>query len=120
MVDSTWVRRMQLRSAEEEARVPAHHPATTGRDAGAPWSVAMGPYIVRGTYQEVDPPRRLSFTWAFDHEADAPPALVTVDLQHAVQGTLVTVTHDGFTDEADRAGVEQGWTLSLDRLLQII
>lgn len=91
--------------------------ADTGGQVGEPWSVVMGRYAVRGEYVEVVPPHRLAFTWAFDHEPDAAPTLVEVELRPFGDGTSIVVTHSRFTDPSDRDGVGEGWTLSLDRLI---
>jgi uncharacterized protein YndB with AHSA1/START domain len=93
--------------------------AVTGRRAGETWSVVMGNYAVRGEYVEFDPPRLLAFTWAFDHEPDTAQTLVEVNLEPVGDGTLLVLTHSRFTDSSDREGVEQGWTLSLDRLVEL-
>lgn len=93
--------------------------ADTGGPTGCAWSVEMGRYAVRGEYLDVDPPRRLVFTWAFDHEPDAPPTIVEVLLEPTSDGTELVVVHDRFTDPSDRAGIEEGWTLSLQRLSEL-
>jgi uncharacterized protein YndB with AHSA1/START domain len=74
---------------------------------------------VRGTYTEVERPRRLAFTWRWQ-DADEPESLVedTVVVTLEAQGgaTLVTVAH---TSSAHEPGgdIEQGWNDVLDRLV---
>jgi uncharacterized protein YndB with AHSA1/START domain len=69
----------------------------------------------RGTYREVDPKRRLVFTW---HWASMPEreSLVTVELRPVPEGTELTLTHAQFHDEAARDGHRKGWSGALDKL----
>ena len=39
---------------------------------GGAYVVEMGPYVVRGSYLEVDPPHVLAFTWKWDEDTDEP------------------------------------------------
>lgn len=70
---------------------------------------------VRGTYQAVEPNRRLVFTW---HWVSTPEreSLVTVELRPIGDGTELTLTHAQFFDEAARDGHQRGWTGTLDKL----
>jgi uncharacterized protein YndB with AHSA1/START domain len=75
-----------------------------------------GPVTLVGAYREIDPPRRLAFTWSWRHSwPDQPESLVTVELADAPGGaTEVVVTHSRFgTDEAAYRG---GWESGLDKL----
>ena len=68
--------------------------------------------VAVGTYKEIDPPKRLVFTWAWEDEAD--PAhtgetLVEVEFFALGQETEVVVTHGGFPNVEGRDGHEQGW-----------
>jgi len=79
-----------------------------------------GVYAVAGEYIDVDPPRRLAYTWAWEG-LGAPESRVSVEF-HAVTGggTRVVVTHHGLapdgTGPESRTGHEQGWTGCLDNL----
>ncbi len=68
---------------------------------------------VGGTYEELDPPRKLVFTWGWDGE---PPTRVTVALKAVEGGTELTLTHEGAASAAIAAGRREGWTKSLWRL----
>jgi uncharacterized protein YndB with AHSA1/START domain len=83
-----------------------------------------GPAIgatVSGVYTEVDPPRRLVFTWNWDDgEPDAVVEdTVVVTFEPAGGATLVTVAHTSAAHEPD-GGAEQGWNDVLDRLVRIL
>lgn len=65
--------------------------------------------IVVGTYREIDPPEKLSFTWQWD-KPGARETLVTVDFISAGNSTEVILTHQLLTDETDRDNHAKGWT----------
>jgi len=74
-------------------------------------------YTARGTYREVDPPRRLVFTWDWDEEEHAVgETVVTVELRKIDGGTELVLTHEGFPTAEARDGHEEGWASCLDRL----
>ena len=67
-----------------------------------------------GTYLEVDPPRRLVFTWA-DPDADPDEApIATVEIEPDGDGAVLRFTLTRFA--ADGAGIRSGWDEALDVL----
>lgn len=78
--------------------------------------------MVTGVYTEVDPPRRLAFTWVWQ-DAGAPDQAVedtvVVTFERVGDGTLVTVEHASEAHEPD-GGAEQGWNDVLDRLVGML
>jgi uncharacterized protein YndB with AHSA1/START domain len=70
---------------------------------------------VSGTYEEVEPCRRLRFTWAWQSTPDR-VSLVTVDLAPKGAGTDMSFRHERFFDRAARDNHEQGWTATLEKL----
>lgn len=77
--------------------------------------IPEGPTVrITGTYREVEPPNRLSHTWLV--EGDPAETVVTFELSASGPGTLLELTHEGFTDAADREQNEGGWSHQLDRL----
>ncbi|NNF12281.1 MAG: SRPBCC domain-containing protein [Gemmatimonadetes bacterium] len=65
-----------------------------------------------GTYKEIDEPRRLVYSWAWDWEDGTHmqgETIVTVEFTEVDGGTQVTLVHEGFPAEEDRAGHEEGW-----------
>ncbi len=80
------------------------------------FQTARGEYHeVGGAYRVVVPDRRLVFSWAW-HSTPERESQVTVTLQPDGEGTLLTLTHEQFFDQAAADGHRKGWTGSLDRL----
>ena len=72
----------------------------------------MGAVTVHGEFVEIDPPRRLSYTWV----SSWMPKNTTVlwELEHQSNGTLVKLTHRGFAGNAEQAQNHSiGWTMVL-------
>ena len=75
---------------------------------------------VSGSYQEVQPPRKLVFTWAWRTTPER-ESLVSILLEPAGSGTRLIFRHEQFFDEAARDNHLGGWTgtfRKLDRFLQ--
>lgn len=69
---------------------------------------------VTGTYRVVEPPRRLVYTWKWDHEDTE--TQVTLEFKPQGNGTELVLTHEGFATEDSRARHEHGWTSIFERL----
>jgi uncharacterized protein YndB with AHSA1/START domain len=74
---------------------------------------------VAGTYLEIDPPRRLSFTWRVEG-ADREETRVTVELTEADGSTELVLTHERFLSEDFRAFHDVGWSSVLGRLAALV
>jgi uncharacterized protein YndB with AHSA1/START domain len=74
---------------------------------------------VSGTFREVVPNRRLAFTWAWRSTPER-ESLVTVELKPDGDGTMLTLTHEQFFDEAARDRHQSGWGPILDRLNEVL
>ena len=71
---------------------------------------------VGGEYIEIDPPRRLAYTWRPSWD-DFLETTIVYDLQPTATGTRVLVTHSGFGDRAAQAtGTGEGWKRVLEWL----
>ncbi len=70
---------------------------------------------VGGVYREVVPNEKLVFTWAW-HTMKERESLVTVTIKRDGEGSLLTLHHEKFFDEAARDGHEGGWTGTLNKL----
>src|SRR4051812_47397762 len=70
---------------------------------------------VRGRFLEIDPPRRLVYTWNASWDPTG-ETTVQFDLTPRGQGTIVQVTHSGFAAGADRAGYSDGWNRIIAQL----
>jgi len=93
---------------------------------GGHYSISMhvegGPFTAFGAYREVDPPRRLVYTWGWKEEVHAmkEETVVTVDFVPAEDGTEIRLTHEGFPTADDRDGHEEGWTICMARIADLV
>lgn len=70
---------------------------------------------VRGVYRQVVPDEKLVFTWAWRTTPER-ESLVTVTLKPDGDGTLLTLMHEKFFDDAARDRHEHGWAGALANL----
>jgi uncharacterized protein YndB with AHSA1/START domain len=70
---------------------------------------------VGGVYREVVPNQKLVFTWAWRSTPER-ESLVTVALKRDGDGTLLTLLHEQFFDEAARDRHGRGWNETLEKL----
>jgi uncharacterized protein YndB with AHSA1/START domain len=71
-----------------------------------------------GEFVEVQPGRRLVFTWGWQGSAEVPPGSSTVEitLREEDGSTLLRLRHSGLPDEEAGGSHEEGWTKYLGRL----
>jgi len=71
-----------------------------------------------GEYREIDPPRRLVFTWAWDRpDVGEGMQLVEVEFTDNRDGTTtVVLINGGLRDEEARESHREGWEASFDNL----
>ncbi|MDE0075859.1 MAG: SRPBCC family protein [Gammaproteobacteria bacterium] len=83
--------------------------------------VDEGHVTAHGTYREIDPPRRLAYTWGWrePHPMRA-ETLVAVEFVPAGGGTEIRLSHEGFPTPKDRDGHEEGWKICLERLVDLV
>ena len=90
-------------------------------DSGGIWKVTMGSLVVKGEYTEVQLPERLTFTWHWEHEPDVRPSTVRVTFTDNAQlSTDVLVEHMGFESEGEAHNHLEGWSITLERLGQVV
>ena len=70
-------------------------------------------HIHTGTYQVVEPPAKLAFTWTASNH---PPTLVTVEFLDLGQESEIVITHDRFTVGDIAKRYEGGWGTIADEL----
>jgi uncharacterized protein YndB with AHSA1/START domain len=78
---------------------------------------------VGGVYETVDPPSRLSFTWAWDQADGSRGHESLVEIEFADLGggaTELRFRHSRFQDGAARDSHNMGWTSSLDDLASFL
>jgi uncharacterized protein YndB with AHSA1/START domain len=71
--------------------------------------------VVGGRYLQVEPNRKLVYTWKWAHESEE--SQVTVTLRAVNGGTEVQLVHDKLPSASSRDGHTQGWTSCLDKLV---
>lgn len=76
------------------------------------------PHTVTGVYREIDPPRRLVYSWSWvENEAHAgAETQVTVEFEERRDATEVILTHEGFPTDEARDSHNQGWVGILERM----
>lgn len=81
------------------------------------WTVTPG-HSAAGTVIDVDPGKRVVFTWGWEDHGDPPPggSTVTITLTPVDGGTEVRLVHDGLTAQ-QAARHAKGWNHFLDRLV---
>ena len=82
------------------------------------WTIVPG-HSAAGTYKEIEPGKRVVFTWGWEGAPDLPPGASTVSITlDAVEGgTNLRLVHEGLTDE-QAASHAEGWNHYLDRLVE--
>ena len=80
------------------------------------WTITPG-HVAAGTYREVEPGKRLVFGWGWEGNDDLKPdaSTVTVTIEPGDGGSLVTLVHQGLTDEQAVMHAE-GWHHYFERL----
>ncbi|HZU11805.1 MAG TPA: SRPBCC domain-containing protein [Chloroflexota bacterium] len=74
----------------------------------------MGVLSLRGTYQEVASPERITYSW--DWENGEPVTAVTVEFVGRDSGTEICLAHGSFATSEERDNHIVGWNDCLDRL----
>jgi uncharacterized protein YndB with AHSA1/START domain len=78
--------------------------------------------VILGKFLEVDPPRRLVFTWGWkelSHPVPAGSTRVEIELKPQGTGTLLRLTHSGLTGPS-RERHDGGWAHYLERLKTVM
>jgi len=99
---------MKIVSANSDVRVGGKYRASM---QGADGRV----YTCFGTYKEIVPDEKVSFTHSWEGENPV-ETLVVVRLEDRDGGTEVTVTQEGFAEPDEAKGHEGGWTSTLAHL----
>jgi uncharacterized protein YndB with AHSA1/START domain len=70
---------------------------------------------VSGVYREIDPPRKVVYTWGWDGDHPVKDSLVTVEFHEQGDATEVVLTH-AIAHDQERANHEKGWASIMDKL----
>ena len=73
-----------------------------------------------GTFLEIDPPKHVSYTFAWDDDNGKPgnETIVTIDLEEVAGFTKLTFKQSGFPTEGERDGHVVGWGEALDKFAE--
>jgi uncharacterized protein YndB with AHSA1/START domain len=69
-----------------------------------------------GTYMQIIPPEKLSFTWRWGADPSGPETLVSLEFHDLGNATEILVTHGQFPDADTRDKHNQGWNGCFDQL----
>jgi len=102
---------------------PVHHAETDVR-VGGRYAIAFSTedgerHHVSGTYHEVVPNEKLAFTWQWITMPER-QSFVIVTIKPDGDGSILTLHHEQFFDEAARDGHRLGWTGALDKLERLL
>jgi uncharacterized protein YndB with AHSA1/START domain len=73
-----------------------------------------------GVYREVDPPRKLVYTWSWEESPEQGETLVTVEFLDRDGATEVVLTQELFPSDDVRSRHEHGWAGCFDKLAQAL
>jgi uncharacterized protein YndB with AHSA1/START domain len=76
-------------------------------------------HVVSGTYETVERPRLLVFTWAWEGRAGDGVSRVTVRLEPGGRGTRLTLVHELLPTPETREAHAKGWIGCLGRLERV-
>jgi uncharacterized protein YndB with AHSA1/START domain len=76
-------------------------------------------HVARGSYVEIDPPRRLVYTWGWEGSEGVPPGSTTLvfELEPRGRATLLRFRHRDLPTEGAVTSHTHGWEHYLERLL---
>ena len=107
-----WFAPSSVKTGTEQASIDAR----VGGRYRLSFTMQNGEYSeVGGVYREMVPNERLVFSWAW-HSTPERELMVTVSLKPDGNGTLLTLHHEQFFDQAARDAHERGWSGMLDKL----
>ena len=65
---------------------------------------------VEGSYQQIEPPAKLAFTWCWANDPTKHQSLVTVEFHDLGTSTEILLSHEQLPDGEQRGKHEEGWT----------
>lgn len=69
-----------------------------------------------GVYLEVDPPKKVVYSWGWDGDHPVKDSTVTIEFFERGDSTEVVLTHEGITHDGQRIDHEKGWLSIMDKL----
>ncbi len=87
--------------------------------AGGDDVVDEGLMPLSGVYREIEPPRRLVYSYVWE-TLPGPGTLVAIELTPCAGGTELHLVHSGFGDRELAAGHEHGWADCFQQLAVLL
>lgn len=118
VIDATLDEAFALFTQPERMRRWEAVTASVDLRVGGEYRLTVTPgHIASGTFTEVEPGKRIVYTWGWVGSDDPAPgaSTVVVDFEPDGDRTLVRLTHSGLSTE-QATGHSEGWTHYLDRL----
>ena len=121
-VYAAWTDPAQLRQWFGPESVQTHDLVTDVRVGGKyHWDLSSPEgerMTVRGEYRELQPGKKIVFTWQWDDDEvwESRTSVVTVELEDAEGGTQLRLKHEQLPSEESRDRHNQGWNSVLDKL----
>ena len=107
-------------SKVKEGSLQAETDLRVGGSYRISFSATDGEYFqVAGVYREIVPNELLVMSWAW-HSTPERESQLSISLKPDGAGTLLTLHHEQFFNEAARDGHEKGWTELLGKLEQFV
>jgi len=102
---------------------PEHKSVVTALDARAGGNYRIeiihtggNVHVAFGTYREVDPPKKIVMTWAWEGNTALGESLVTVEFTPSGTGTQMVLTHELLPTEEAREAHKKGWTGCFEKM----
>jgi uncharacterized protein YndB with AHSA1/START domain len=102
----------KVHKAETDVRVGGRYEISFSTEDGETHNVS-------GTYREVVPNEKLAFTWMWITMPER-QSYVIVTIKPDGDGSILTLHHEQFADEAARDGHKQGWTGTMEKLAKVV
>jgi uncharacterized protein YndB with AHSA1/START domain len=121
-VYAAWTDPAQLRQWFGPENVQTHDLIADARVGGKfRWDLSNSEgekMTVRGEYRELQPGKKIVFTWQWEDDEDWEnhTSVVTVELEDADGGTALRLIHEQLPNEQSRDGHTRGWNSALDKL----
>ncbi len=77
---------------------------------------------VGGQYRELQPGKKVVFTWQWEDDEDWEnhTSIVTIELSESGGGTELRLIHDQLPNEQSRDGHNEGWNSAIDKLEKFV
>lgn len=69
-----------------------------------------------GRYTEIEPPRKLAFSWVWDDDREQAEMLIEIEFSERDGKTLMRFTHRDLWDQEAVASHEDGWSRAFENL----